>query len=155
MSTHTSDKSHSEPNFTNLIPNSALQYLGSTLQSQNHMKSRHTDERNPYPDLNSLSLSLALSLIMQVPVIELIPHFSVLFFFLNPLMINAILDSWGHAPDVTAGSPLSVSISPVPSLGRAAAARVLRDKTTGSETNQWLSRSELTERLTARCQLSV
>lgn len=39
-------------------------------------------------------------------------------------MINAILDSGGRAPDVSAGSFLSV-------------AHVLKDKTTGAEANQW------------------
>ena len=70
-------------------------------------------------------------------------------------MINAILDSQGHAPDVSAGSSLSVSISPVPSLAQTAAAHVLKDKKTGPETNHWLSRGELMVRPTARCQLSV
>lgn len=64
-------------------------------------------------------------------------------------------DSQGHVPDVSAGSSLSVFISPVTSLPLTAAAHVLKDKTTGSATNQWLSRGEPTERLTARCQLSV
>lgn len=53
-------------------------------------------------------------------------------------MINAILDSWGRAPDVSAGSSLSASIPPVPSLAQTAAAHVLKDKATGAETNQWL-----------------
>lgn len=133
--THTPDKSHSEPNFTNLILDSALQYLGSTLQSHIHMKNRHTDKCNPYPDLNSLSASRVPSLMIQVPIVELIPHFSVLYF--NPLMINAILDSQGRALDVSAGSSLPVSIWPVPSLAQTAAAHVLKDKTTGAKTNQW------------------
>lgn len=53
-------------------------------------------------------------------------------------MINAISDSQGHAPDVSTGSPRSVSILPVPSLAQTAAAHVLKDKTTGAEANQWL-----------------
>lgn len=70
-------------------------------------------------------------------------------------MINAILDSQGHAPDVSVDSSLSLSISPVPSLAQAATAHVFKDKTTRAETNQWLSRGEPMERPTARCQLSV
>lgn len=53
-------------------------------------------------------------------------------------MINAILISGGHAPNVSAGFSLSVSILPLPSLGQTTVAHVLKDKTTGAETNQWL-----------------
>lgn len=51
-------------------------------------------------------------------------------------MINAILDSQGRALDVSAGYSLPVSISNVPSIAQSAAAHVLKDKTTGAETNQ-------------------
>lgn len=71
-------------------------------------------------------------------------------------MINAILDSRGPAPDVGAGSSVSVPVPPVSSSCRAAGAHVLRDKTTRAEAKQMAGTEvKVTERLTARRQLSV